>query len=50
MAKLEARGRQLEAERVKAEEALRKERRGKESGQCQPSPFCTVLSMTCFLF
>ena len=50
VAELEARGHQLEAERVKAEEALRKERRSKDSGQCQPSPFCTVLSLTCLLF
>ena len=50
LAELEAQGRRLEAERVKAEEALRKEKRGNESGQCLPSPFCTVLSLTCFLF
>ena len=31
VAQLEAQGRQLEAERVKDEEALRKEKRGKES-------------------
>ena len=30
VAELEAQGRRLEAERVKAEEALRKEKRGKE--------------------
>ena len=50
VAELEAQGRQWKAEKVKAEEALRKEKRGKESGWCQPSPFCTVLSLTCFLF
>ena len=50
VAELEAQGRQLEAEKVKAKDALLKERRGKESGWCQPSPFCTVLSLTCFLF
>ena len=32
VAELEAQGRRLETERVKAEEALRKEKRGKESG------------------
>ena len=50
VAELEAQGRRLEAERVKAEEALRKEKRGKESGQCLPSPFCAILPLTCFLF
>jgi hypothetical protein len=50
VAELEAQGRWLEAERVKAEEALRKEKRGKESGQCLPSPFCAVLPLSCFLF
>ena len=50
VAELEAQGRRLEAERVKAEEALRKEKRGKDSGQCLPSPFCAVLPLTCFLF
>ena len=49
VAELEAQGRQLEAEKVKAEDALRKERHGKESDQCVPSPFCTALSLTCFL-
>ena len=32
VAKLEAQGCRLESEKVKAEEALRKEKRGKESG------------------
>ena len=50
VAKREAQGRRLEAERVKAEEAQRNEKRGKESGQCLPSPFCAVLPLTCFLF
>ena len=50
VAELEAQGRQLEDEKVKAEDGLRKERRGKESGRCLLSPFCTVLSLTCFLF
>ena len=49
VAELEAQGRRLEAERVKAEEAQRNEKRGKESGQCLPSPFCAVLPLTCFL-
>ena len=39
VAELEAQGRRLEAERVKAEKALRKEKRREESGQCLPSPF-----------
>ena len=50
VAELQVQGRQLEAEKVKAEDALRKERHSKESGWCLPSPFCTVLSLTCFLF
>ena len=50
VAELEAQGRQLEAEMVKAEEALRKEKRDKELGRCLLSPFCTVLSLTCSLF
>jgi hypothetical protein len=47
VAELEARDRQLEADKVKAGEALRKEKRGKEPSRCLPSPFCTVLSLTC---
>ena len=39
VAELEAQSHRLEAERVKAETALRKEKRGEESGQCLPSPF-----------
>ena len=50
VAELEARDRQLEADKVKAEDALRKEKHGKESDRCLPSPFCTVLPLTCFLF
>ena len=50
VAELEAQGCRLEAEKVKAEEALHKEKRGVESDQCPPSPFCTVLPLTCFLF
>ena len=50
MAELEAHGRRLEAKKVMAEEALRKEKRGKESDQCLPSPFYNVLSLTCILF
>ena len=50
VAELEAQGRQLEAGKVEAEEALRKEKRGKESDQCLLSLFCTILSLTCFLF
>ena len=42
VAELEARGRRLDAEKVEAEKALRKEKRGKESGRCLPSPFCAV--------
>ena len=42
VAELEAQGRQWKAEKVKAEEALRKEKRGKESDRCPPSPFCIV--------
>ena len=38
----------MEAGKVEAEEALRKEKRGKELDQCLPSPFRTVLSLTCF--
>ena len=50
VAELEAQGRQWEAERVKAEEALRKEKRGKESGRCLPSPFlhCFVSDLLLF--
>ena len=48
MAELEARDRELEADKVKAKDALRKEKRGKELDQCLPSPFRTVLSLTCF--
>ena len=50
VAELEAQGRQLEAGKVEAEEALRKEKRGKESDQCLPGPFCIVLPLICFLF
>ena len=39
VSKLEARSCLLEADKVKAEDALRKEKRGKESDQCLPSPF-----------
>ena len=48
VAELEARDRQLEADKVKADEALRKEKRGNDSERCLPSSFCTVLSLTCF--
>ena len=47
MAELEARSHRLEADKVKAEDALRKEKRGKELGRCLLSPFCTILSLTC---
>ena len=47
MAELEVRDHQLEADKVKAEEALRKKKRGKELGRCLLSPFCTILSLTC---
>jgi len=50
VAELEARDRQLEAGKVEAEETLRKEKHGQEPGQCLSSPFCTVISQTCFLF
>jgi len=50
VAELEAQGHQFEAERVKAEEAQRNVKHGKESGQCLPSPFCAILPLTCFLF
>ena len=50
MAELEAHGRRLEAKKVMAEEALRKEKRGKESDQCLSGPFCIVLPLACFLF
>ena len=50
VAELEAQSRRWKAEQVNAEEALRKEKRIKESGRCLLSPFCTVLSLTCFLF
>ena len=50
VSELEAQGHQLEAGKVEAEEALCKEKHGKESDRCLPSPFHTVLSLTCFLF
>ena len=50
VAELEARDHQLEADNAKAEEALRKEKHGKESDHCLPSPFSIVLSLTCFCF
>ena len=49
VAKLEAQGRQWEAEKVEAEKALRKEKRGKELDRSLPSPFCVVLPLTCIL-
>ena len=39
VAELEVHGLRLEAERVKVEKALHKEKRGEESGQCLRSPF-----------
>ena len=50
VAELEAQGRQLEAGKVEAEETLHKEKHVKESDRCLLSPFCTVLSLTYFLF
>ena len=50
VAELEAQGRRLEAGKMEAEEALRKEKHGKESDRCLPSLFCTILFLTCFLF
>ena len=45
VAKLEAQGRQLEAEK-----ALRKEKRGEESGQCVLSPFLRCFASDLLLF
>ena len=39
VAELEVQGLRLEAERVKVEKALHKEKRCEESGQCLRSPF-----------
>ena len=50
VAELEAQGCRLEAEKVKVEEALHEEKRGKELDQCLPGTFCIVLTLTCFLF
>ena len=50
VAELEAQGCRWKAEKVKAEEALRNEKRGKESDQCLRSLFYTILSLTCLLF
>ena len=50
VAELEAQGRQLEAGKMEVEEALCKEKHGKESDRCLPSLFCTILFLTCFLF
>ena len=50
MAKLEVWSRQLEANKGKAEDALRKEKRDFESEPCLPSSLRTVLSLTCFCF
>ena len=38
----------MEADKVKADEALRKEKCGKDSERCLPSSLCTILSLTCF--
>ena len=48
VAELEAQNRQLEADKVNAEDALCKEKHGKEPDRCLPSPFRIVLSVTCF--
>ena len=48
MAELEARSHQLEADMVKAEDALRKEKRGMYLEPCLPSSLRTVLSLSCF--
>ena len=48
VAELEAWGRRLEADKVKAEDALRKEKCGKESERCLPSSLRAILSPTCF--
>ena len=50
VAELEAQGCQWEAEKVKAEEALCKEKRGMELDHCLPSPASHCLSLTCLLF
>ena len=42
VAELEARSRHLEADKVKAEDALRKEKRGMQSESCLPSSLCAV--------
>jgi hypothetical protein len=39
---VEAQGRRLETEKVEAEKALCKEKRGKESNGCPLSPFCII--------
>ena len=46
VAELEAQDHRWKAEKVKAEEALCKEKCGKQSDQCLPSPFYTVLCDT----
>ena len=46
VAELEAQDRRWKAEKVKAEEALCKEKCGKQSDQCLPSPFYAVLCDT----
>ena len=48
VAELEAWSRHLEADKVKTEDALRKEKRGMYSESCLPSSLRTVLSLTCF--
>ena len=48
VAELEARSHHLEADKVKAEDALCKEKHGKESERCLSSSLHTVLSLTCF--
>ena len=50
LAELEARGRQLEAEKVEAEKALCKEKRGKDSDICRTESFSHFLSLTCLFF
>ena len=50
VAELEAQGRRLEAERVKAEKALRKENLGEELGQCLPGSFLRCFASDLLLF
>ena len=50
LAELEAQGRRLEAEKVEAEKALRKEKHSKELDFCPAESFLHCLSLTCLFF